>query len=677
VEHEDPHEQIEHAHSHDDSGHSEHSEHSHSEHDHEEEVHVGGDRVAPNAASQIHVSAADLDLRPRFRPADVVEAVPGLFAVQHAGGGKANQYFLRGFDADHGTDVAFFADGVPINLPSHAHGQGFTDLHFVIPELVTGVDGWKGPYYAHLGDFATAGAVDMRFAESFEESRAQLTVGQYGILRGLLIESPKISDTWRAVVAAELARDDGPFVHHEDLTRFNVYGKITHDLSEHSKIGVTWMSYAGKWNGSGQIPARAPIDRFDAIDPSEGGSTQRHMAQVAFESAWKDSDFRAMAYLTRYRFTLYSNFTFFRDDPIHGDEIEQSDDRWTTGLDVRYRQRSRFHGIELTGTLGAQVRYDGIENALRHDQARVPLEDRVRADVSETSLGVFAQEEVKLGRFVRVIGGARADRIDVNVHDQLGSNSGIAGATQLSPKWMAVISPTPELDFFADYGRGFHSNDARGAVLRENPARLITPSTGYEIGARATLFKNLQLSAAAFLIDMDSELVWSGDEGTTEASGATRRMGVELDARWHLQNWLFADASATFTDAKFKVDDGSGKEVPLAPRATFSAGIGARRKFGAFTPHASIRVKAIGDRPATQDGSLTAQGWAIVDADAGLRWKNVELGVDVQNLFDSKWREVSFATTSQLKGEPAPVRDIHFTPGWPLTVMGKATLYWN
>src|SRR5581483_8341285 len=217
VEHEDPHEQIEHAH-----------EHEH-EQVHEEEVRITSAKVVPSSASEVHISQADLDLRPRFRPADIVESVPGLFAVQHAGGGKANQYFLRGFDADHGTDVAFFADGVPINMPSHAHGQGFTDLHFVIPELVSGVDGWKGTYHAHLGNFATAGAVDMRFAESFEESRAQLTVGQYGIFRGLVIESPKISETWRAVVAAELAREDGPFKHPEDLTRFNVFAKVTHD----------------------------------------------------------------------------------------------------------------------------------------------------------------------------------------------------------------------------------------------------------------------------------------------------------------------------------------------------------------------------------------------------------------------------------------------------------------
>src|SRR5262249_15665063 len=261
---------------------------------------------------------------------DVVEAVPGLFAVQHAGGGKANQYFLRGFDADHGTDVAFFVDGVPVNMPSHGHGQGFSDLHFLIPELVTSLHAYKGPYYAGLGDFATAGALNLHLAEKFDESYAQLSVGQYGILRGLVIASPDLGDRWRVVAAAEMYKDDGPFINPERLKRYNVYLRGTHDIGPTSKVAMTWMSYGASWRGSGQIPARAVcgegeqnglnpppsaygkpcIDHFGYIDPTEGGGTQRHMLSLAYQTAWQDAEFQAMAYLLRYRFTLYSDFTF-------------------------------------------------------------------------------------------------------------------------------------------------------------------------------------------------------------------------------------------------------------------------------------------------------------------------------------------------------------------------------
>ncbi len=666
-----------------------------SDHDHTEEVRVQGDKPGNEAASRVHISGAELELRPRLRPGDVLEATPGLFAVQHAGGGKANQYFLRGFDADHGTDAAFFVDGVPINMVSHGHGQGYTDFHFLIPELVTGLDAYKGPYYAHLGNFATAGAVDLHLAETYDESRAQFSVGQYGILRGLLIESPKLGDTWRAVVAAELFRDNGPFKNAEDLTRFNLHGRVTHDLSERSKLSLTWMSYGSKWNGSGQIPARAVcgegeamnpapsafgqpcIDHFGFVDPTEGGDTQRHMASLNFSTQWKDSELSALFYLMKYRFTLFSNFTFFKDDPIHGDEIEQDDDRVHAGGNVRLRHVTKWHGAELRSTVGAQVRIDSISNALYHDEARTRLEERVVANITESAIAIYGEEDVRLNAHLRFIAGARADRMDVNVDGKVGTESGIQGNTRLSPKWMAVVSPTKWLDVFADYGRGFHSNDARGVVRRVNPATLMTPSTGYEVGVRVTPYKDLVFNAAGFLMDLDSELVWSGDAGTTEAAGRTRRYGLEIGGRYHFKNWLFADADATFTHAEFRVNAGNGQAVALAPRVTVTAGIGAQKKIGDFTPFASVRFKAIADRPAIEDESLTAQGYATVDANAGLRWKNLELAVDAQNLFDSKYREVNFASTSKLAYEPAPVTGIHYSPGWPLTVIGRATVYWK
>ena len=659
------------------------------------EIVVQGERADIEAASRVHVGRRELQLRRRLRPADVLEAVPGLFAVQHAGGGKANQYFLRGFDADHGTDVAFFVDGMPVNLVSHAHGQGFTDFHFLIPELVVGLDAYKGPYYAAFGNFATAGAVNLRLAEAFRESQALVTVGQYGVLRGVVIESPELGDRFRAVVAAEVFHDDGPFQNPEDLTRVNLFGRVTHDFGPRSKASLTWMSYGSNWNGSGQLPARAIcgegeagaappesvgrpcMDRFGYVDPSQGGAAQRHGVALSLSTASTDADLTAMAYLTRSNLALHSNFTFFRDDPDRGDAIEQNDDRVLAGFDVRVRKHVHFRGTKLSTTAGIQTRLDVVDNALRRAEDRVRLDDRTLARVRESALGAFVEESATLNRYVRFVVGLRADRLDVDVDERVRrSDSGTRAAHRISPKWMAIVSPLPFLDFFVDYGRGFHSNDARGAVLRYDPARLITPAVGYEIGTRIHPVAELALTAAGFLLDLESELVWSGDEGTTEAAGATRRYGLEVGARYRLSSWLFADVDATFASASFRVDAGNGRAVPLAPRRTLTAGIGARPTLGDFTPFASLRLRAMAARPAIEDASLTSAGFTLVNASAGVRWRNVEAGLDVENLLDQTWREVSFAAESRLRYEAAPVTGIHYSPGWPRTAMGRFAVYW-
>jgi outer membrane receptor protein involved in Fe transport len=664
------------------------------------EVVVQVEREAGEAASRTHVGRRELELRPRLRPADLLEAAPGLFAVQHAGGGKANQYFLRGFDADHGTDVAFFVDGVPVNLVSHGHGQGFSDFHFLIPELVVGLDASKGPYYAEFGDFATAGAINLRLAESFEQSHVEYSLGQYGMQRALIIGSPKLGEAWRAVLAAEVHTQDGPFERPEDLTRVNLFGRVGHDLGDRGKLTLTWMSYASDWYGSGQIPARAVcgegesgrpppeasgarcIDRFGTIDPTEGGATQRHLVSAAYSAAWEDTDLNAMLYLMSSRFSLYSNFTFFRDDAVRGDQIEQTDDRVVAGTDIRVRKHVHYGPSKLTTTVGIQARKDSIENGLYHDERRVRLEDRVRTQIAESALGAFVQEDARLNEALRFIVGLRADRIDVAVNDRLPpsterpNGSGTRGELRLSPKWTAIVSPVPALDLFVHYGHGFHSNDARSAVRSGGSDALLTRARGYELGTRLRPVPNLELSAAGFLLDLDSEMVWVGDEGTTEPSGATRRYGLELGARYRVSNWLFADLDTTFTRAEYRVDAGSGRAVALAPRRTLTAGIGVRPKFGDYVPFGGLRVKALADRPAIEDESLTADGFTLLEVNAGVRYENVELALDVQNVFDVRYREVNFASESRLAHERLPVTGIHYTPGWPRTVMGRAALYW-
>ncbi len=659
-----------------------------------EQVTVRAEKPASESGSRVNVGGADLALRPRMRPADVLEATPGLFAVQHAGGGKANQYFLRGFDADHGTDVAFFVDGVPVNMPSHGHGQGYSDFHFLIPELVLSLDAYKGPYFAQYGDFATAGAINLRLVESVPESSASMQIGQYGVARGVVIASPRLDDHTRATFAVELAKQDGPWLNPERLGRVNVFARVAHDFGK-SKLVATWMSYGSRWYGSGQIPARAVcgegepgvpppstyggscIDHFGYVDPTEGGASQRHLASVAWSWANKAVDVNVMGYAMYYQFGLYSNFTFFDRDPVNGDEIEQTDERLHTGLDVRVRQHTHVGKSVFQTTVGAQTRVDLIDAGLFHDVARSRLSTTVDAGIVEAQTGAWIEEDARLLPWLRAIAGLRFQRADVSVKDRVGDASGASGAFAVLPKLLFSVTPEKHFTLFASWGRGFHTNDARGVVQRTDPADLITPVNGWEVGARVTPVKNLQLSAVGFLVDVASEQVWVGDEGTTEPSGRTRRLGLELDARYRLTDWLYADASFTLTSAKYRDLPSGEDEVPLAPRRTFSAGIGVRRKVGDFTPFFGFRVKSIADRPANEDGSLVAQGFTVADVDGGVRWKNVELGVDAQNLFDARWREVSFATTSRLAGEPAPVNGIHYTPGWPLTVTGKATVYWE
>lgn len=345
---------------------------------------------------------------------------------------------------------------------------------------------------------------------------------------------------------------------------------------------------------------------------------------------------------------------------------------------MRLRRQFEYRGALFTTLVGTQVRVDGIENGLFHDKARERLETRVNADVGESQIGAYIEEDARVRKWLRFIVGARLQRIDVHVEDHLdaiqaGSSSGVRGATMFLPKFSAALTPIPQLDVYAAYGRGFHSNDARGVVQSRDAATLLTPANGYEMGIRYSPLSPLTFTATGFLLDMASELVWVGDEGVTEASGQTRRMGLELGARYRIKNWLFADMDATFTQARFR----NGGSVPLAPRRTFTAGVTARPSFGTLTPFVALRIKSIADRPANEDESLVAEGFTLVDANAGLRWKNIEVAVDAQNLLNATWREVQFATESRMSYESASVTGIHYTPGWPRTVMGRGTLYWK
>lgn len=646
------------------------------------DVFVSGDRT-PASASAATVTGGELKARPKLRAADVLQAAGGLFAVQHSGGGKANQYFLRGFDIDHGTDLLITVDGIPVNLVSHGHGQGYADLNFLIPELVTSLDVYKGTYYPHLGDFATAGSVDMRLADHLPESFAQLSAGQYGILRGVGAVSRTVGDDWRFTVAGEVAAQNGPFSNPERYQRINAYLRATHDISPSSSVTMTWMSHTGRWNANGQIPERAVeqglIDRFGTLDPTEGGTTQRHIAAIRYETRIADdAALDVTAYAQRYNWRLYSNFTFFRDDPLHGDQLEQTDERWVLGLNAGTRFLHRHYGpVQIETRAGFQVRSDAIDNSLHHDEARHRLTRLTDAHVAQTSVGLYTEERLAYRNWLALRGGFRVDRMDAVVDDHVSSTSantvdGTQGALLASPKASLVLAPNPALQLYLNYGRGFHSNDARSRAQTTTAQSLLVPATSYELGLRARPHQALELTVAAFRIDLASELVWVGDAGKTRASGATERLGVEFGGRFSLNRWLFADADVTLNRAQYRESSAAANAIPLAPTRTITAGIAAKAPWGTF---GSLRVRHMGERPATPDSSLVAEGFTIVDAQVGHRVGPVEATLDVQNLLNSTWREVQFATTSKLRTDAAPVTELNFTPGWPLTVRGTVAVY--
>lgn len=416
----------------------------------------------------------DLQLRPIQRVSDLLRVVPGLLTVQHAGGGKANQYLMRGFDADHGTDVAFTLDGVPINMVTHGHGQGFSDMNFIIPELVERIEITKGPYFAEQGDFATAGAVNLVTRKQFASNQVSFSVDTLVGLRLLAVASPKLSmfdGKLHPLLVAEVSRTQGPFQNPEDYNKYNVFGKLTYDLGPQTTLSLTASSYGGSWNASGQLPSRAVesglVDFFGSLDPTEGGASARHNLYLSFQHRdGARGEFTALVYGSIYSFKLYSNFTFFSADPIRGDEIEQGDDRQLGGIKAQYRRRLAWRWLTFDTTVGANVRYDSIHNTLYHAQARQRLDPIADHDVRETSLGVFLKEEIAFSRYVRLVAGLRADHFVFDVTDRRetlptdpsmpadGANktSGIRGAGLLSPKVSLIVSPHRAVDLFANFG---------------------------------------------------------------------------------------------------------------------------------------------------------------------------------------------------------------------------------
>ncbi len=676
-----------------------------------------------SAASSFSLQDRDFQLRPIGSVQDILRVTPGLVMVQHSGGGKANQYFLRGFDADHGTDLALSIDGVPINLVSHAHGQGFADTNFIIPEVVERVEITKGPYFASQGDFATAGAVNMVSRDQFEHSSVASGLvgspghGQAGY-RGLAIASPKLDGLpLKATFAAEIGRTNGPFENPDGWDRYKLFNKLAWAPSPASSVSVTEMSYAGNWHGSGQIPARAVaeglISRFGSLDPDEGGNTARHQIALAYRLRPNESsELRTLAYVATYRFNLFSDFTLYLRDPVDGDEIEQVDRRTFYGAKVSYRVVRRAGRVSFDTTIGGDARSDDIHEELWDTVHRQQVRAVRSNDVHESFAGAYLNEEIAPAPWARVDLGARADLLSFAVDNRLplsdptSPQSGVGAAHQLSPKASLIVTPLDgpraALDLYANYGHGFHSNDVRG-VFAQPAVTPLARAIGEELGARARLFGRWDLAVAVWQLDLDSETVWNGDDGTTAVSGPTDRRGIELESRYELVPGLAADAAVTFSKSQFTTDRENGGGLALAPKRTWAGGLSGRHAFGPGVVRGGLRFYGIGDRPATDDGALVAPGFTQFDLHLGYRHRWFDVAFDVENLLNRTFRSAQFATVSRLPSEPAvgaPVpagfrcgtnarlapapggsggfygcEDVSYTPAYPLTLRVMATLF--
>ena len=646
------------------------------------EVSVIGERPAA-ASSQQFIPDKEYLFQPQGRPAQILKLIPGFLAVEHSGGaGKADQYFLRGFDADHGTDVAFFADGMPVNLRSHAHGQGYADLNFIIPETVEGLDVYKGAYLPEYGDFATAGAVNFRTKQVVQEGIAQAAGGQFSTTRNLLMFSPT-KDNVRTLIAAEGYYTNGPFQSDNRYFRANFFGKLTTNLTGRDELSMTATFLKSQWNASGEIPLRAvsdgTLDRFGAIDPSEGGKTLRSTARANYHyDTTSGGQFFANAYGQYYRLDLFVNFTFFQNDPVNGDGIQQVDRRVMYGGDLGYKQRGDVLGLPSVATIGVQSRVDDIHARLGTQTKRTPTGTTTDSDILEASYAPFIKGEIQPTLWMRFVGGLRSETFTYDVRNRctacVEQPAGRKNSSIVLPKMNLILGPWASTEFFVNYGEGYHSNDARSAVAPGSAP--LARARSYEVGVRSKPFgpDGLELLATLWQLDLKSELVFVGDEGTTEIRGVSRRRGVEVAARGQVWGPLYFNGSVTYTNAEFR----NGDAIPLAPEVTAYGALLLKWPEGLTS---QLQATYLGVRPLTEDRSIKSPAW--IDVDLSERYQlpvklphgRMEAFLFVQNLFNTKWEQATFAFSSRLRSEPAAVTDIHFVPGNSRMVMGGLAWY--
>ena len=633
------------------------------------------------SASEGIVAYDDLKIPPLLRVGELAEAVPGMVATQHSGTGKANQYFLRGFNLDHGTDFSAKAGGVPINMRSHGHGQGYLDLNFLIPEMVVSTAFRKGPYSGAVGDFSSAGSVEFSFYDRLQEDVIEVSAGANGYRRGLFGASFEVGDSI-LTTALDSTRYAGPWDLDENLRQDKMLVSFSGQIGDYQS-GLTLMGYKGEWDATDQIPERAIssglIDEEGFIDPDLGGTTDRWSLSgfIDFES-WQIN-----AYIVDYDFSLFSNFTYFLEDPVNGDEFEQTDQRQIYGFDITGDTEFNALDTAMLWRWGVDFRYDNIDEVgLFRTNARQRFGTVREDNLSEWSIGGFAEVEVALTEKLRITGGARIDRLAWDVNAFRSANSGSGNDTQVSPKFALAYKFTDSIEGYANYGHGMHSNDVRGATIQVDPVSgdsvsnvdALVRSEGAEVGIRYERTKVFNATLVFFTLGLDSELVFVGDAGGTEVNGASTRSGIEFNSFWQLNEWLAMNLSYTHADAEFDDELSSEDRIPGAIEDTLSLGINANWSNGLY---ASAKVRYLGEAPLIEDNSVRSEPSTLINLGIGYRTGQFELGLDLFNATDSNDTDISYFYESRLAGEPAGgIADQHFRPLEPRTVRGSIKYYW-
>jgi hypothetical protein len=631
-----------------------------------------------SAASEGAVTGAQVETRPIMRAGEILEMVPGVIVSQHSGEGKANQYYLRGFNLDHGTDFATTVAGVPVNLPTHGHGQGYADVNFLIPELVTGVQFRKGPYFAEDGDFSAAGSANVNYANVLERPIVTASIGQDGWSRVLAAASPRVG-TGHLLAALELNHNDGPWERPDDYQRIN--GVLRYSVGTvQNGFSATGLLYRSAWNSTDQVPQRAVdsglIGRFGHIDPSDRGETARYSLVGEYQRTDASTLTKVTAFASKYRLNLFSNFTYALEDPEHGDQFEQADRRWVTGVKVTHKRQVRLGAKLGESAFGVQVRRDDIPGVgLYHTSDTVRLNTIREDDVAQSSYGAFAENSLHWAPWLRTTAGIRVDAFRFRVDADVPENSGRRSDALVSPRGSVVLGPGNATEFYVNAGMGYHSNDARGTTLTVDPssgdaAEPVTPLvrvTGAEVGFRTVAIPRVQTTVSLWRLTLDSELLFIGDAGSTEASRPSQRYGVEVTNYVRLSRVLTADADIAWSHARFTDHDPAGSFIPGSVETVAGLGLTADTMDGAF---GSVRFRYFGPRSLIEDNSVRSKATTLVNAQAGYHLsERIHLVVDVFNLLNRAASDVDYFYTSRLPGEPDEgIGDIHTHPTLPRSV---------
>jgi hypothetical protein len=638
-----------------------------------------------SASSQGSVGYLELEARPFLRRGELLEVIPGVVITQHSGGGKANQYFLRGFNLDHGTDFSISVDGMPVNMRSHGHGHGYSDLNFIIPEFVQSVDYTKGPFAADIGDFSAAGAARFNLFKTLPQGFVTVEAGENSYARVVAGNTFKGAGGAATTLGFEATHDDGPWTLAENLRRSSGIARHTWSGANGQEFSLTALGYQAKWTSTDQIPLRSiqsgMLNRYGHVDPSDGGETARASLSFDWIAAGPDAVFRINAYAIYYRLNLFSNFTYFLDDPINGDQFNQRDRRGVFGLNMERTGAVAQLGRKTEITVGVQARYDRIgELGLRHTAQRAVISTTRDDDVREGSIGLFAKANTRWNDWTRTEAGLRGDAYFFKVNSDNPKNSGDRTAAIASPKLGLVLGPWEKTEIYFNAGLGFHSNDARGVTIRVDPTDGVTPvarvnplvrSRGFEVGLRSSRVRGLVSTVSLWALDLDSELVFVGDAGGTEATGASRRYGVEFANFYKVTPWLTLDGDVSFTHARYR-EGAPADRIANSIGTVVTAGVSAgRAEGGAF---GSVRLRYFGEQPLIEDNSVKADASTTLNARFGWRNRHWEIAVSLLNALNGKNDDIAYSYTSRLPGEPPEgIDDMHLHPTEPRTIRVSAS----